>query len=140
HFPDSDMSPSAAGRKQAGRRGRGVLWLGCLVLLLLVVALGAALWHVHNESRLEVQALAEQVSKQSDAARQAGRSAQDALAVAQAQAAQTRQLQQALEETQDDVRELEQALQWLTDGSSDIALLNEVDHLVTLAHQQLSLA
>src|SRR5690606_25464699 len=37
------------------------------------------------------------------------------------------------------LQSLEQALQMLTDTGADIALVNDVDHLVSIAHQQLLL-
>src|SRR5690606_3230406 len=55
------------------------------------------------------------------------------------QAARIADLHSALDATSGQVRELDQALRMMTDSGSDLLLLNDIDHLVTIAQQQLSL-
>src|SRR5690606_23500403 len=65
--------------------------------------------------------------------------ASQALALAQQQAGRIERLQASLGEAQQHLQSLEQALQMMTDSGADIALVNDIDHLVSIAHQQLLL-
>src|SRR3546814_11095117 len=70
---------------------------------------------------------------------QALEQAKQALALTQEQSGQISALESSLRQFQGQVDGLDQAFQTLTDRGSDLVLINDVDHLVTIAQQQLQL-
>src|SRR3546814_62402 len=70
---------------------------------------------------------------------QALEQAKQALALTQEQSGQISALESSLRQFQGQVDGLDQAFQTLTDSGSDLVLINDVDHLVTIAQQQLQL-
>lgn len=106
---------------------------------LLVVALAIALWYQHRAHDAQIQSLQQ-------AAAQAGQNASVALSRVQAlestlqeQSGRLVQLDANVRDSRSQVDTLVQAFQTLTDSGSDLVLLNDVDHLVTIAQQQLQL-
>lgn len=128
-------SPPAAARAKR----RSALGIAFVVVLLIAVALAAGLWYQHKMFHQSQAAMLEQVQSSSAAARQAASQAQQALSLAQEQGAHINALQVALNDSRDQVASLDQAFQLLTDKGSDLLLINDVDHLVQVAHQQLIL-
>jgi uroporphyrin-3 C-methyltransferase len=110
-----------------------------LVAGVLVVALAAALWYEHRTYQNDARLLTEQVQAAKATASQALDQARQAGGQVQQQAQTLAGLQQALADSQDQVDTLVQAFQALTDTGSDIVLVNDIDHLVTIAQQQLQL-
>ena len=73
------------------------------------------------------------------AAQQAGELAKQAQTEAQTQAEAVREMRASLAAMQGQVGDLDQAFQIMTDSGSDLLLLNDIDHLVSIANQQLLL-
>lgn len=134
-------SASAARKGPAGAaKTRSVLLPAFIVVLLVAVALAAGVWYqqrLFNETR---QTLSSQVQSSASAVNQAVEQAQQALSLAQEQSRKIAALENSLRESQDQADSLQQAFQTLTDSGSDLVLINDVDHLVTIAQQQLQLS
>ncbi|MGB3289295.1 MAG: uroporphyrinogen-III C-methyltransferase [Burkholderiaceae bacterium] len=124
----------------AAPRQRSMLLPAFVVLLLIVVALAAFAWNqkqLFDETR---QNLASQAQSSASAVNQAVEQAQQALSLAQEQSRKISSLESSLRESREQADGLEQAFQTLTDSGSDLVLINDVDHLVTIAQQQLQLS
>src|SRR5690606_12884332 len=80
-----------------------------------------------------------QVQGSTSTINQAAEQAQQALTQAESQSTQIATLETALREARQQIESLDQAFQTLTDSGSDLVLINDVDHLVTIAQQQLQL-
>jgi uroporphyrin-3 C-methyltransferase len=136
--PAEAKSPSEARGTAAVPRQRGMR-TALIVLVLLAVILGAALYYQQRQ----YQALhADLLRQHDDSVRQAQDTqsqAAQALALAKQQAAQLEDLRNTLNSTNNQVQDLDQALQMMTDSGSDLMLLNDIDRLVTIAQQQLGL-
>ncbi len=140
-----EASPLAAGKKEpspgsaAKPAKRYALPIAFVIVVLVAAALGAAVWYqqkIFKQSQAEVS---RQLAASSSVANQASEQAQQAVSLAQSQAGQLAALRASLHESQSRYQSLEQAFQNLTDSGSDVVLVNDVDQLVTIAHQQLSL-
>ena len=134
--PGSATSPARPKRQE---KGRPALAIALIVVVVLALGLGAALWYQQKIFRQARTAVMSQLESSTSAANQASEQAQQALSLAQSQSGELSALQAALHESQARYQSLEQAFQTLTDSGSDLVLVNDVDHLVTIAHQQLSL-
>lgn len=121
-------------------RSRSVLRAALVLVLLLAVILGVALWYEHQNVEKSNTVVLARMRSGVNIAQQAGDRAQKALAMAQAQSTQIAALQRMLKESQAQQQSLEQSLQALTDSGSNLVLVNDIDHLVTIANQQLSLS
>lgn len=130
-------SPTSAPRR--GKAGRSSLWLLVLLLIILAALLGAGLWTQHKDVTALRDSLAAQSAEASRVMSQADARAQQALSLAQRQGAQIAELQTKLEATHGQLQDLDSALQMMSDSGSDLLLLNDIDHLVTIAQQQLKL-
>jgi len=132
---------SAAPAKPVRSRSRSTPFLTAFVIvLLLAVALGAALWTQRRQfvaAGQEVAARLDQLNRELVQARQEGR---QALALAQAQTSQVADLESRIREVQSQNSALQQAWQSFSNGASDEILINDVDRMITLASQQLRLA
>jgi uroporphyrin-3 C-methyltransferase len=139
--PGPATSASAARKAPAGAaRSRSVLLPAFIVALLVALALAAGVWYqqrLFNETR---QTLSSQVQNSASAVNQAVEQAQQALSLAQEQSRKIAALENSLRESQDQADSLQQAFQTLTDSGSDLVLINDIDHLVTIAQQQLQLS
>lgn len=111
-----------------------------IIVLILVVALAAALWYQQQIFKKSSAVLLSQVQTTASTAIRASEQSQQALSLVQAQSSQLAQLKTSLNDTQDLYQNLEQAFQTLTDSGSDLVLLNDIDHLVSIANQQLLLS
>ncbi|TAN30728.1 MAG: hypothetical protein EPN31_02310 [Castellaniella sp.] len=136
--PAESKSLSGAPSNAATPRQRGMR-TALIVLVLLAVILGAALYYQQRQ----YQALhADLLRQHDDSVRQAEDTqsqAAQALALAKQQATQLEDLRNTLNSTNNQVQDLDQALQMMTDSGSDLMLLNDIDRLVTIAQQQLGL-
>ncbi|NYT36926.1 hypothetical protein ERD78_08585 [Allopusillimonas soli] len=135
-------APTAATAKAGGegaRKPRGKLPVIALVLLFIVVVLAAALWHQQRQFATVATGLQSQANNSASTAERAAGKAQEALALAQRQSAEIAQLQMALRDAHEQQQDLQQAFQMLTDSGSELVLLNDIDHLLTIAQQQLQL-
>ncbi|HUH88300.1 MAG TPA: uroporphyrinogen-III C-methyltransferase, partial [Pusillimonas sp.] len=122
------------------KSSRTARWVAALLILLLIIAaLAGVVWYQQRTMQERDNQLSSQAQQSAQSAQAATSQAAQALSLAQAQASQLQQLQADLAETQQHVQSLEQALQTLTDSGTDIALVNDIDQLVSIAHQQLLL-
>jgi uroporphyrin-III C-methyltransferase len=121
-------------------RSRSVLRAAFALVLLLAMVLGAALWYEHQNVEKSNTVVLAQMRSGVNIAQQAGDQAHKALSMAQAQSTQIAALQRMLKESQAQQQSLEQSLQTLTDSGSNLVLVNDIDHLVTIANQQLLLS
>ena len=124
----------------AGKRKRPILWIAFIVALLLAVGLGAALWYQQQRFETAHERILNQLQSSISASNQAGEQAQQALSMAQAQSKDVGELRNSVRQSEGHLQNLEQAFQTLTDRGSDLVLINDIDHLVTIAHQQLALS
>ncbi|MBC7204279.1 MAG: uroporphyrinogen-III C-methyltransferase [Pusillimonas sp.] len=132
----SGKPPRAATVKRSGKS----VWPGLFVLVLLVaVALGGFVWWQNQTHQKLLGDLMAQVQRSTTASQQAGELARQAQSNAQAQAEQVREMQSSLAAMQGQLEDLDQAFQIMTDSGSDLLLLNDIDHLVSIANQQLLL-
>ncbi|HUG59648.1 MAG TPA: uroporphyrinogen-III C-methyltransferase, partial [Candidimonas sp.] len=122
------------------KKSRPVLVPAFIIVLLIAAALAAALWYQQQQFKQTSAGLAAQVSTGVSTANQAAEQAQQALSQLQEQSRQIASLENALTESREHVESLEQAFRNLTDSGSDLVLLNDVDHLLTIAQQQLQLS
>src|SRR5690606_27477015 len=112
------------------------------VLLVLVLASAGFTFHVWQQQRQALDAnteLSARLQRSVNAANQAAERAQQALSKVQDQAGQIAMLETSLRDAIETQQALEQAFQTLTDKGSDLVLINDIDHLVTIAQQQLQL-
>src|SRR5690606_37523320 len=124
-------SSSPPSRRSGARKG---LITALVIALLLIIALAAALWYQQQNFNRAHEDLNSQLQQGSQASRAAEARASEALQLAQSQSKQLAQLQAMAEQSQSQVHSLQQALQMLTDTGSNLAILNDIDHLVTIAH------
>lgn len=121
------------------KKSRSALVPALVLAVILVAALGGAVWYqqqAFQQSDTEILGRLQRTSANTEQALQQGR---EALQLAQQQTAQITQLQQELRLSKTQISGLEQAFQLLTDSGSDLVLINDIDHLVTIAQQQLQL-
>lgn len=143
--PGTSASPGPATKAQPNnvppvKKSRPVLVPAFIIVLLIAAALAAALWYQQQQFKQTSAGLASQVSTGVSTANQAAEQAQQALSQLQEQSRQIASLESALTESREHVESLEQAFRNLTDSGSDLVLLNDVDHLLTIAQQQLQLS
>lgn len=127
-----------AGGKHAARK-RGTLAPVALVVALAAIGLSAVVWQQHRQLQQEQADLSSQLAGAESAA---GRSASQIQGVSQQLQRQEEQIalmQSQLNEAAAVIRDLDEALRSMTDRGSELVLLNDVDHLVTIAQQQLQL-
>ncbi|HEY9459845.1 MAG TPA: uroporphyrinogen-III C-methyltransferase [Paralcaligenes sp.] len=136
---DTTTSSSAKSAPPA-TRSRSVWRVAFALVLLLAVVLGVALWYEHQNVEKSNTIVLAQMRSGVNIAQQAGDRAQKALSMVQAQSTQIAGLQRMLKESQAQQQSLEQSLQSLTDSGSNLVLVNDIDHLVTIANQQLLLS
>ncbi len=139
--PESATPASALATAQAGagRKRLGGAAMAVILLVLLALVLGGALFYQNRQYRALRADLQEQHRQSVQIVQETRDQAGQALAQVQAQAARLKELSDALDTTAGQVQELDQALRMMTDSGSDLLLLNDIDHLVTIAQQQLSL-
>lgn len=135
------MAPASAlaSAQAAPRHPTGLGRVLLVVLLLLGVILAAALYEQNRQYRILQADLQRQHTENTELIQQARDQAAQALALSHAQAAQVEDLRSTLDATSSQVQEIDQALQLMTDSGSDLLLINDIDHLVTMAQQQLTL-
>lgn len=135
----SAESKSLSGTRQVARgRWRG-MWTAVVMLVVLAVILGAALYYQQRQYRDLHADLLRQHDDSARLARDTQSQAAQALALAKQQASQIEDLRNTLNGANNQIQELDQALQMMTDSGSDLMLLNDIDRLVTIAQQQLGL-
>lgn|GEM_PF-455666 len=126
-------------RNPSAPKKRGVAWVAFFIALLIAVILAIALWYQHRQFGSMTAQLQQEAGSSAAAARQAGQQAEQALAQVRHQADELVELRGSLEASRNQVDDLQRAFQLITDSGSELVLINDVDHLVTIAQQQLQL-
>ncbi|MFC4299634.1 uroporphyrinogen-III C-methyltransferase [Castellaniella hirudinis] len=137
--PATPASALATAQAGAGRSRSGGSILAVVLLIVLALVLGGALYYQNQEYRAVRADLQQQHQQSVQLVQETRAQADQALSLVQAQTARLQELNSALETTSAQVQELDQALRMMTDSGSDLLLLNDIDHLVTIAQQQLAL-
>lgn len=138
--PSDGASPEASAPKSGSRT---ILAPAALVLALVAVGLSGGLWQQSRkaqESQAEQAArLSAQLAGSETAVGRTSAQIQSLLERVEQQEARMEGLQGQLAEASAIIRDLDEALRSMTDRGSELVLLNDVDHLVTIAQQQLQL-
>ncbi|MGB6241127.1 MAG: uroporphyrinogen-III C-methyltransferase [Castellaniella sp.] len=138
--PDSAAPASVPTRAQASpRRSSGIGRVLLVIFVLMALVLAAALYEQNRQYLALKGDFQRQHDDNAQAIQDARTQAAQALSLARQQTAQVEELRGALESTSSQLQELDQALQLMTDSGSDLLLINDIDQLVTIAQQQLSL-
>ncbi|MBC43292.1 MAG: hypothetical protein CML19_13805 [Pusillimonas sp.] len=145
---DDKQVPGAKPNAQSGkparpaapkRSGKPILPVLLVLVLLVAVVLGGVVWWQHQTHQKRIGDLMAQIQRSTTASQQAGELARQAQTEAQTQAEAVREMRASLATMQGQVGDLDQAFQIMTDSGSDLLLLNDIDHLVSIANQQLLL-
>lgn len=128
-----------AGRPVAASGSRSVLAPAALVVALIAAGVSGVLWLQQRQAVQAQAALTTQLAASESAASRAAAQAADALERLQAQEGRIEALQARLGEASDVIRDLDEAFRTMTDRGSEVVLLNDIDHLATIAQQQLQL-
>ena len=118
----------------------GTLTAALVIVLLLAVGLGWALWLQRKQFLAAGHEVATRLEVLEQSAAQSRKDAREALALAQAQADRVAELQEQAEEAKSRYDDLQQAWQTFSGGASDELLANDIERLLVLANQQLRLA
>jgi len=110
-----------------------------LVLALLAVGGAAALWQQQKQAQESQSQLAAQVAGSASTASRSAAELRSLLERVQSQEARIEAMQAQLGEAAAVIQDLDEALRSMTDRGSELVLLNDVDHLATIAQQQLQL-
>lgn len=139
--PPSKRTPSAAPEGQASTKqgARSPLAPLALVVALAALGLSGALWMQHRDLQESHAQLVSQLAATESAGRQADTRVQELSGRLQANDARIGALDSEIEAASAVIRDLDEAFRTMTDRGSDIVLLNDVDHLATIAQQQLEL-
>lgn len=113
--------------------------LPIVVLLVAVLLLAGAMAYQYSRSQQELARLESQSRSSADQARQAEQKAQQALDMLNQQRDAVSALRAEIRESRAELDGLNSAFQTITDRGSDLVLLNDIDHLVMIAQQQLQL-
>lgn len=104
-----------------------------------VVLAAAGLWYQNSLLEKHKAELQAQLATNINTTEQARQTAQQALALAQRQSDKLAQLEKSFNDSTEQFHDLSQAFQTMTDSGSELVLLNDIDHLATIAQQQLML-
>lgn len=128
--------------KPVRKRGTGQSWVTTIAMLLLMlsIALGAALWWQQKRFDQSIREIAGQFQSQASQLAEAKRDARQATAMVDSHAGRIAHLERAVREGQIQYDALEQAWQTFNKGMDDAILASDVDRLLGLASQQLRLA
>lgn len=109
------------------------------VTAIVVVLAAAGLWYQNSLLEKHKAELQAQLATNVSTTEQARQTAQQALALAQRQSDKLAQLEKSFNDSTEQFHDLSQAFQTMTDSGSELVLLNDIDHLATIAQQQLML-
>ena len=135
------QSSAKAGGGNAPTKARSgsTLKVAVVVLALLTAGFGGAAWYLYESGQQAQVSTLQQLEQTGKALDEAGHLARQANAQLIAQGATLARLQTQVSDLQLQLGNLDQAFQALTDSGSDLVLLNDIDHLVSIASQQLTL-
>lgn len=133
----SGSGEGAAGRPESG--SRAVLAPAALVVALVAAGFSGMVWWQHRLSADTQFRLGAELQSVQEAAGRAAEQARVALERLEAHQARIETLQNQLTEAGGVIRNLDEALRTMTDRGSELVLLNDIEHLATIAQQQLQL-
>ncbi|HCW19897.1 MAG TPA: heme biosynthesis operon protein HemX, partial [Achromobacter sp.] len=133
-------APADSVKARPAKRGSGPLVTALIIVILLAVGLGYALWKQRTQFVSAGREVASRIDTLTADVAQARKDTREALALAQAQAGRVGELEDTVRETQSQYNALQLAWQNFNDGASDELLANDVERLLTIANQQLRLA
>lgn len=135
--PRQDTAMEDAAKHGAG--ARGLLAPLALVIALAALGLSGVMWQQTQQTReSQSQLAAKFTGAENEAGRRAGQ-LQGLLGRLEQQNTRIDNLENQLGEASAVIQELDEALRIMTDRGSELVLLNDIDHLVTIAQQQLQL-
>lgn len=134
-----DRPASSAPDVSRNKKPRSALVPALAVAVILVAGLGGAVWYQQQAFQQSGADLLTRVQRNAANTDQALQQGKQALGLVQQQADHISRLEQELRSAKNQIGGLEQAFQLLTDSGSDLVLINDIDHLVTIAQQQLQL-
>jgi len=135
--PPPPPPPPTAPAPSAKRKNLTVI---PVVFSLAALVLVGVLWYQHTVSQDVIAQLDSQNRASADQARVAGQQAEQALDALRQQGKKIDELAAGLRESKSEFESLNDAFQMITDRGSDLVLLNDIDHLVVIAQQQLQLS
>lgn len=133
-------APADPVKARPAKRGNGPLVTALIIVILLAVGLGYALWKQRTQFVSAGREVATRIDTLTADVAQARKDTREALALAQAQAGRVGELEDTVRETQSQYNALQQAWQNFNDSASDELLANDVERLLTIGNQQLRLA
>lgn len=133
--PNKASAPAVKAQKSGGKSKTYFL----ILLIILIIALGAALFYQQQQYEAIKQDLQSLTDSNVALVKKAEANATAALQATQEQNNKIISLNKLLDATNNQLQEIDKALQLVTDSGSDLLLLNDIDHLVTVAQQQLML-
>ena len=132
-------SPSNGGTERRRGEGRSPLVLLTLVVSLSALGIGVAALIRQNDIQTAHQSLSREVASAAADQGQTKAGVQRLVIQTREQGERIRALSGELNSATGVIRDLDEALRLMTDRGSELVLLNDVDHLVTIAQQQLEL-
>lgn len=136
---DGKAAPKAQAGRQSSARRSSALGIAFVLALVLAVALGGAAWYLYQHQQAQQSDMTAQLQRSVEAAQQAASQVQALRAQSDMDQARLAQVESQLEGAREQLDGLEQALQMLTANGGELALLNDMDQLVEIAQQQLTL-
>jgi len=136
----SPASPPAASRAAKPSSSVGTLTAALVIVLLLAIGLGWALWMQRKQFLTAGREIATRLESLEQSAAQSRKDAREALALAQAQSGRVTELENQAQEAKSRYDDLQQAWQTFSGGASDEILANDIERLLMMANQQLRLA
>jgi len=121
--------------QQKNGGGRSSIWFIVIIILLIVV--GAAVWYVHNNQEHFKTEFQQQLQSQLSNTQQSRQQIDSVARQAENSQRALKRAQEQIALLEDQVSDLSQALQVMTDSGSELMLLNDVAHFIDLAQQQL---
>ncbi len=137
-LPPQGRDPGGPPASQPPARSGNFAWL-VILLVVLCVALGAAIWYQRQQFEATGMTVASRIDGLSSELNEARRDMREALSIAQSQTARIAALENAVRENQAEYSTLEQAWQDFNDTTNDGVLANDIERLLTIASQQLRL-
>ncbi|MVW72179.1 uroporphyrinogen-III C-methyltransferase [Bordetella sp. 15P40C-2] len=132
-------SPASAPAKRSSR-GIGFAGVALIVVLLVAIGLGWALWTQRKQADMAGREIAGRLASLEDAVAQGRKEARDALSLSQGHTNQLRTLEAKTQAAQTRYNDLQQAWETFSGAATDEILANDVERLLVLASQQLRLA
>lgn len=132
--------PPVAAPVKRPSRGMGLAGAALVVVLLIAIGLGWALWTQRKQAETAGREIASRLANIEQSVAQSRKESRDALNLAQGQTNQVRALETRVQAAQTRYNDLQQAWETFSGAATDEILANDVERLLLLASQQLRLA